>query len=72
MLNASVDMLYHLGHVNHAKAIDNAIYKTLTVDKIFTKGEFDIFSFFRSAFNLIFILQIWAELIQVPMSYKIY
>lgn len=36
MLNASVDMLYHLGHVSHAKAIREAIYHTLIVDKLHT------------------------------------
>lgn len=36
MLNASVDMLYHLGHVKQAKVIEDAISKTITVDKILT------------------------------------
>lgn len=36
MLNASVDMLHHLGHKNHADAIQNAIYKTLCEDRIHT------------------------------------
>jgi len=36
MLNASVDMLYHLGHKNHADAIGEAIYKTVCEDKIHT------------------------------------
>lgn len=39
MLHASVDMLNHLGHTQHAKAIDDAIYQTLVVDKIHTAGE---------------------------------
>lgn len=38
MLNASVDMLYHLGHKNHADAISDAIHKTICEDKIHTPG----------------------------------
>lgn len=37
MINASVDMLNHLGHHFHAKAIDDAVQKTITQDKILTK-----------------------------------
>lgn len=37
MLNSSVDMLRHLGHHAHANAIADAIYKTLTVDKVHTR-----------------------------------
>ncbi|XP_055379103.1 isocitrate dehydrogenase [NAD] subunit gamma, mitochondrial isoform X2 [Condylostylus longicornis] len=37
MLNASVDMLYHLGHDVYARVIREAIYHTLIVDKIHTK-----------------------------------
>jgi isocitrate dehydrogenase (NAD+) len=36
MLNASVDMLRHLGHTSYADVIAEAIYKTLSVDKIHT------------------------------------
>ncbi|XP_070507054.1 isocitrate dehydrogenase [NAD] subunit gamma, mitochondrial isoform X2 [Chironomus tepperi] len=36
MLNASVDMLNHLGHTQHAQAIEAAIYDTIVVDKIHT------------------------------------
>jgi len=36
MLNASVDMLNHLGHKQHANAIADAIYQTIVVDKIHT------------------------------------
>lgn len=36
MLNASVDMLNHLGHKNYADAISDAIYKTLSEDRIHT------------------------------------
>uniref|UniRef100_A0A1B6CXN1 Isopropylmalate dehydrogenase-like domain-containing protein n=2 Tax=Clastoptera arizonana TaxID=38151 RepID=A0A1B6CXN1_9HEMI len=36
MLNASVDMLEHLGHQTHADLIKNAIDKTINVDKIHT------------------------------------
>jgi len=39
MLNASVDMLNHLGHIQHAQAIQSAIYDTIVVDKIHTAGE---------------------------------
>lgn len=38
MLNASVDMLYHLGHKHHADAISDAVYKTICEDKIHTTG----------------------------------
>lgn len=37
MLNASVDMLRHLGHDLHADAIADAIYKTICVDRMHTK-----------------------------------
>uniref|UniRef100_A0A336MYW2 CSON003264 protein n=1 Tax=Culicoides sonorensis TaxID=179676 RepID=A0A336MYW2_CULSO len=37
MLNASVDMLKHLGHHLHAEAIEDAITKTINEDKILTK-----------------------------------
>ncbi|KAK6627120.1 hypothetical protein RUM43_003037 [Polyplax serrata] len=36
MLNASVDMLEHLGHTRHAKKIKRAIIKTITRDKVHT------------------------------------
>jgi isocitrate dehydrogenase (NAD+) len=36
MLNASVDMLHHLGHDHHARKIENAIYQTVTKDKVHT------------------------------------
>ncbi|CAG9855376.1 unnamed protein product [Phyllotreta striolata] len=36
MLSASVDMLEHLGHNQHAKMIQRAIYKTVCEDKIHT------------------------------------
>lgn len=39
MLNASVDMLKHLGHMQHAAAIENAIYETIVNDKIHTAGK---------------------------------
>lgn len=39
MLNASVDMLYHLGHKNHADAIKDSILKTICEDKIQTPGK---------------------------------
>lgn len=38
MLNASVDMLRHLGHLHHADVISDAIYQTVCVDKIHTPG----------------------------------
>jgi len=40
MLNASVDMLNHLGHQQHAAAIADAIYQTIVTDRVHTKGEF--------------------------------
>lgn len=40
MLNASVDMLHHLGHTQHANAIADAIYQTIVTDRIHTAGEF--------------------------------
>lgn len=36
MLNAAVDMLYHLGHSYHADCISDAIHKTIDVDGIHT------------------------------------
>lgn len=39
MLNASVDMLEHLGHEQHANLIQEAIYKTVCEDKIYTPGD---------------------------------
>ena len=42
MLNASVDMLKHLGHMQHAAAIETAIYETLVTDKIHTRGKFQV------------------------------
>lgn len=39
MLNASVDLLNHLGHKHHANAISDAIYKTIVDDNIKTAGE---------------------------------
>lgn len=36
MLNASVDMLNHLGHTEHATLISQAIYQTLSEDRIHT------------------------------------
>ncbi|XP_031629138.1 isocitrate dehydrogenase [NAD] subunit gamma, mitochondrial isoform X2 [Contarinia nasturtii] len=36
MLNASVDMLYYLGHKTYADAISNAIRKTIVEDRIHT------------------------------------
>lgn len=39
MLNASVDMLNHLGHAQHANAIADAIYQTIVTDKVHTAGK---------------------------------
>ncbi|CAH1117587.1 unnamed protein product [Phaedon cochleariae] len=36
MLNASINLLYHLGKKNHARLIKKAIYKTLVEEKIHT------------------------------------
>lgn len=38
MINASVDMLNHLGHKQHAKVITDAIYQTIVTDAIRTPG----------------------------------
>lgn len=38
MLNASVDLLDHLGLDHHAQLISAAITKTINVDKIWTPG----------------------------------
>lgn len=43
MLSASVDMLKHLGHTQHASAIESAVYDTIVTDKIYTAGEFESF-----------------------------
>ena len=40
MLNASVDMLYHCGHVHHAQVIEEAIRKTICEDNILTPGNY--------------------------------
>lgn len=37
MLNASINMLRHLGKIEHAKLISNAIHKTLSEDGLRTK-----------------------------------
>lgn len=42
MLNASVDMLYFLGHKTYADAISNAIRKTIVEDKIHTPGSYPL------------------------------
>jgi isocitrate dehydrogenase (NAD+) len=42
MLNASVDMLNHLGHNQHANAISDAIYETIVTDKVHTAGELEV------------------------------
>lgn len=40
MLSASVDMLEHLGHTQHAHLIRRAMEKTICEDKIHTPGNF--------------------------------
>lgn len=40
MLNASVDMLRHLGCEHHADAIADSIYKTICDDRIHTAGMY--------------------------------
>lgn len=40
MLNASVDLLLHLGHHKHAQIIEEAINKTINQDKIHTSGKY--------------------------------
>lgn len=39
MLNAAIDMLYHLGHTHHAEAIQDAVWKTICEDHIHTPGK---------------------------------
>lgn len=41
MLNASCDLLEHLGLNNHATMIRDAIIKTLCIDRIHTSGKLD-------------------------------
>lgn len=41
MINAAIDMLYHLGHAHHAEAIADAVNKTICEDKIHTKGNYN-------------------------------
>ncbi|XP_055908585.1 isocitrate dehydrogenase [NAD] subunit gamma, mitochondrial-like isoform X1 [Eupeodes corollae] len=36
MINASIDMLNHLGHKQHAKVISEAVHQTIVTDRIFT------------------------------------
>lgn len=50
MLNASVDMLYYLGHKTYADAISNAIRKTIVEDKIHTLGR--PLSHFKTLLNI--------------------
>lgn len=38
MINASIDMLNHLGHSEHAKVIYDATYQTIVNDAIRTPG----------------------------------
>lgn len=38
MINASIDMLNHLGHTEHAKVIYDATYQTIVNDAIRTPG----------------------------------
>lgn len=51
MLNASVDMLYFLGHKTYADAISNAIRKTIVEDRIHTPGKCFFFIFFHLKFK---------------------
>lgn len=50
MLNASVDMLYFLGHKTYADAISNAIRKTIVEDKIHTPGAHEYIKFLSNSF----------------------
>lgn len=47
MLHASVDMLKHLGHLQHANLIQNAIVKTICEDKIQTPGMYNCLERFK-------------------------
>lgn len=40
MINASIDMLNHLGHTEHAKVIYDATYQTIVNDAIRTPGNY--------------------------------
>lgn len=42
MLNAATDMLYHLGHKNHADAIRESVWATVCEDKIVTPGKIEL------------------------------
>lgn len=47
MINASIDMLNHLGHTEHAKVIYDATYQTIVNDAIRTPGIlFEFIKFF--------------------------
>lgn len=73
MINASIDMLNHLGHTEHAKVIYDATYQTIVNDAIRTPGI--LFEFIKSfwhlyIFSIYFIvfltLQIWEATIPAP------
>ena len=54
MLNASVDLLDHLGLDHHAQLIESAITKTINVDKIWTPGkqQYNTFAYYYSVYGL--------------------
>lgn len=73
MINASIDMLNHLGHTEHAKVIYDATYQTIVNDAIRTPGNYKK-SFVESAL-LVFISftpQIWEVTTAVPTWLRIY
>jgi len=39
MISASIDMLNHLGHKEHANVIQEAVYQTIVNDAIRTPGD---------------------------------
>lgn len=74
MLNASIDMLYHLGHSHHADAIADSVYKTICEDKIHTPGTFRMFvcvDVLQLLCGQLFSLQIWVETTPAWTLYRI-
>lgn len=70
MLNASVDMLKHLGHMQHAAAIETAIYETLVTDKIQTRGNPCSLFLIKLNSNE-FYFKILAAMLHQPIVFKI-
>lgn len=56
MLNASVDMLNHLGHQTYADAIAKAIRQTVSEDGIHTPGMFQMVLFWGNSLDFDYFL----------------